>query len=405
MRTKQNLITENTCSFEQINTSIMAFIYICLSLIFIGCSDDDSDQPPAPEPKVLTTIEIVSSDGTSLEVGQTTTLTLNGFDQDGQNFDISSTINWSSNSTDITVDSDGMVSGVAEGNATITAETLDLETTLNIEYTETTPNVGFEIFVSDANGFDQGGPWKIIRYDGDGTNGRIFTDENLGWPQDIVILEEEGEVLVSNLNTGRITKYDLDTGDYIEDFAVVSGGPTRMNLGPDGLLYVLQWQGDGTVLRYNRDGTFVDEFTSVGVDRSIGMDWDSDGNLYISSFGDKTVRKFDSSGVDMGLFLSSNLFGPTDLLFIENGTLLVNDWNAGFVFRFSSTGTFLGPFASGLGQVEGIAVTPNNTILVGNGSGSSVKEYEMNGTLIGDLITSNSGDLIQPNAITVRELE
>ena len=401
MKTKHKLFSKEIYLHQLSKISLMILIYACISFMFIGCSNDDSNEPSG---KQLTSIEITSPNGISLEVGQTTMLELNGFDQDGQNFNISTPINWNSNSTDISVDNNGLVSAIAPGNAIITAETLALEASINIEYTETS-NVGFEIFVSDANGFDQGPDWKIMRYDGDGTNGQVFTDENLGWPQDIVILEEEGYVIVSNLNTGRITKYDLETGAYIDDFAQVDGGPTRMNFGPDGLLYILQWGGNGRVLRYNRDGTFVDEFTSVGVSNSIGMDWDADDNLYVSSFTENTVRKFSSSGEDMGLFVSSNLFGPTDLYFLENGNLIVNDWNAGFVFRFNSSGTFTGTFASGLGQVEGLAITPFNTILIGNGSDSSIKEYGMDGTFVRDLITSNSAGLLQPNAITIRELE
>jgi len=54
-------------------------------------------------------------------------------------------------------------------------------------------------------------------------------------------------VLISNLNTGRITKYNSSTGEYIGDFATGIAGPTRMKIGADSLLYVLQWSGNGKV--------------------------------------------------------------------------------------------------------------------------------------------------------------
>ncbi len=69
-----------------------------------------------------------------------------------------------------------------------------------------------------------------------------------------------------------------------------------MKIGADSLLYVLQWSGNGKVRRYELDGTFVDDFTSVGVTQSIGIDWDNDGNLYVSSYGGDNVRKFDTNG-------------------------------------------------------------------------------------------------------------
>lgn len=370
----------------------------CLFSILSSCSDDSES-----EERILTRIEIESSNGTILEVGQTTILSVNGFDQEDTPLVVSSPVTWTSSSEAITVDPNGLVSGAAGSNSTITATTQNLEASIAIQYSEEVPIIGYELFVSDANGFGQG-PWKILRYDGDGSNPRTFTDENLAWPQDIIILEEEREVLISNLNSGRITKYNLDTGAYIDDFALVAGGPTRMKFGPDGLLYVLQWQGDGTVLRFNRDGSFVDAFTNVGVGRSIGLDWDEDGNLYVSSFEDAFVRKFDSMGQDMGLFIASNLFGPTNIYFMENGNLLVSDWAAGFVFMFSASGQFLGPFITGVPQVEGFAKTPEGNILIGHGMDSSIEEYRLDGTFVQDKITSNLGGLQQPNAIAVREL-
>jgi len=141
----------------------------------------------------------------------------------------------------------------------------------------------FEIYVSDAGNFSNP-PWQILKFDENGDNPEVFIDVNLAWPQDIVFLEDAGTVLISNLNNGRITRYNVETGEYIDNFAT----------------------GNGKVRRYQLDGTFVDEFTSVGVTQSIGLDWDSAGNLYVSLFDGKSVRKFDSNGNDQGLFTPIN---------------------------------------------------------------------------------------------------
>ena len=66
--------------------------------------------------------------------------------------------------------------------------------------------------------------------------------------------------LISNLNTGRITRYHTDSGMYIDNFATNIAGPTRMKIGADSLLYVLQWGTNGKVLRFELDGTFLGEF-------------------------------------------------------------------------------------------------------------------------------------------------
>ena len=177
-----------------------------------------------------------------------------------------------------------------------------------------------------------------------------------------------------------------------------------MKIGADSLLYVLQWSGNGKVRRYELDGTFVDEFTSVGVSQSIGIDWDSSGNMYISSYNGKYVRKFDQNGNDMGLFVTTNLLGPTNIWFDDNGDLLVIDYNGTAVKRYDTSGNFINNFITGLGNAEGVDFFPNGNILIGNGATSSVKLFDSNGNYIEDFIPSGSGGLITPNAVVIREI-
>ncbi len=266
------------------------------------------------------------------------------------------------------------------------------------------------IYVSDAGGFNNP-PWQVLKYDLDGTNPQVFIDnsfftgEGIGWPQDILFLEDQNVVLISCLVGNRITKHDATTGAYIEDFATVSGGPTRMKIGPDNLLYVLQWSNtDNKVKRYQLDGTFVDEFTSAGVIQSIGLDWDSTGNLYVSSFGGARVRKFDPSGNDLGIFVNSELTGPTNIWFSDTGDLRVLDWSAGNVESFDSDGNYLGVFIPDLIQPEGIATLPNGNILIGNGGTGAVKMFDANGAFIEDRVPPGSGGLMQPNAVVLRDV-
>ena len=261
----------------------------------------------------------------------------------------------------------------------------------------------FDIYVSDAAGFNNP-PWKILKFDNNGANPEVFINTNLGWPQDILFLEDQGVVLISNLTTNRINKHNAETGAYEGIFASGISGPTRIKIGADNLLYVLQWSGNGRVRRYELDGTFVDEFTNLGVSQSIGLDWDVGGNLYVSSYSDDSVRKFDTEGNDQGLFINSNLSGPTNIWFDDNGDLLVVDYDGTAVKRFDSDGNYLGDFLQGLSNAEGVAYLPNGNILIGNGGNSAVKLFSPTGTYISDFISSGSGNLITPNAVVVRDL-
>ena len=271
----------------------------------------------------------------------------------------------------------------------------------------------YEIYVSDISNFNP--PFQVLKYDSNGSNGEVFAgaSEEVSWPQDIVFLEGQNIALISNFNgfnpqTGYISKHDIETGEFIDFFATAIGSPTRMRIGADSLLYVLQWHGSGKVLRYELDGTFVGEFTEVGVSESIGMDWDNAGNLYVSSFGEKKVHKFGTNGEDLGVFTSSNLSGPTDIRFNEVGALMVVDWQAGNVKKFTSDGIYDGIFIPGLARPEGVALLPDGNILIGNGGQStntgSIKMYTPEGQHIEDIIEAGDGGLDMPNAVVIRDL-
>jgi sugar lactone lactonase YvrE len=257
------------------------------------------------------------------------------------------------------------------------------------------------VYVSDAGNFSSP-PWQILKYDGNGENPEVFINQNLGWPQDIVFQDAANTVLISNLSSNQITRYNAETGSYIDVFAQVPGGPTRMKIGSDNLLYVLQWNGNGRVLRYQLDGTYVGEFTSVGVSKSIGIDWDSAGNLYVSSYDGDHVRKFDSNGNDQGLFINSNLTGPTNITFDDKGDLLVSDYDGGKVRRFDANGNYVSDFLSSISQAEGIDIFANGNILVGNGNRHSVQMYDSEGKFVKNFVSSRSGGLNTPNAVVIR---
>jgi hypothetical protein len=257
------------------------------------------------------------------------------------------------------------------------------------------------ILVCDAGNFSAP-PWQILEVDMDGGNPRVFIDEGLAWPQDILFLENPAVVLVSNLNSGTINRHDVTSGELLGAFATGLAGPTRMAIGPDNLLYVLQWSGNGRVLRFAQDGTPLGEFSPVGVSQAIGLDWDAEGRLYVSSYSLDHVRRFDTGGGDLGLFVSSGLAGPTNIWFDGEGDLLVADYDGGAVKRFSAEGDYEGVYIGGLGQCEGVAHLPDGSLLIGNGATHSVKRFGSDGTWLEDLVPAGSGNLLTPNAVVLR---
>ncbi len=250
----------------------------------------------------------------------------------------------------------------------------------------------------------------IKHYEGDGTFlGNIVPANSggLGGPQDIIFMDD-GTMIVSGILNTAIKQYDASSGDYLGNFT--SGynlnQPTRMRI-RDNLLYVIQWgTGDNKVVRFDLDGNFVDEFSSIGITQSIGIDWDSAGNMYVSSFGQGPngfVQKFDTSGNDMGMFIDSTILqGPTDIWFDEDGTLLVEDWTVGVVRRFSSTGEYIDDFITGMANPEGVAFFPNGDILICDWGTDTVERFDASGISLGTLIVNANG-IADPNAVVIRD--
>ncbi|MEM7085985.1 MAG: T9SS type A sorting domain-containing protein [Bacteroidota bacterium] len=249
----------------------------------------------------------------------------------------------------------------------------------------------------------------IKQYDQSGTFVRDYVPANsggLGGPQDIIFLADN-TTIVSGIQNTAIKQYETGSGDYIGNFT--SGfnlnQPTRMEI-RNNLLYVIQWANtNNKVVRFDLNGDFVDEFTSIGLAQSIGMAWDNAGNLYVSSFGQGNngfVQKFDTSGNDMGVFIDSTILqGPTNIWFDDDQNLLVEDWSLGIVRKFSSTGQYIEDFITGMTNPEGIAFLPDDTILICDWGSDSVEQFDADGNSMGTFASGNG--MADPNAVVIRD--
>ncbi|MEO9801927.1 MAG: NHL repeat-containing protein [Reichenbachiella sp.] len=384
---------------NQIKQVFKFVLLIFLGFIVSTCGSSE-------EPLVLTEISIHSSNGNRLDVigQQETVLSVSGTDQFGNPFEINSEVQWSVDNDNVSLDQNGKVTAQAVGSSIITAQVESMQQNFNLNVWDSSAPTT-EIYVSDV-GVDRNGPHYILKYDETGQYSSIYINTGLSKPQDIVFLEDQGIVLVSNLSGNNINKYDIQTGNLLGAFATSLAGPTRIDIGPDNRLYVILWNG-GQVKRYELDGTFVDNFTTTSINQAIGMAWDSDGNLYVSSFNNGAngfVTKFDASGNDLGQFINSDLSGPTDIWFDESGDLFVNDWAGNSVKKFSADGTFQGVFISNVSQPEGVAFLDDGSILIGASGSSTIAMYSKSGGALSNLVNSGGGGLTTPNAVVTRKV-
>ena len=197
----------------KVNLRTMYNLLILFFVLSCSSSDDNSGgiNPPDNTP-VLTRLEISSSNGNQLDLNgiNATTLSVIGKDQFNETITISETIIWSSNNNNVTVNSNGNVTAQNKGSSTVSATVGTVSENFAITVIDTTPQAGTFIYVSDAVNFSTG-DWKIYKYDENGQNAEVFIDEDLAWPQDIIFLEANNEVLISNLNSGKINRYNATT--------------------------------------------------------------------------------------------------------------------------------------------------------------------------------------------------
>ncbi len=214
----------------------------------------------------------------------------------------------------------------------------------------------------------------------------------LNSPQEI-IFGPDGHVYITGFGNPRIKKYDRDSGQYLGDFTqnYTLRQPTKTIFHTDSLIYVSQWAGNEKVVRFRQDnGDFVDEFTSTGVVNGMGQAWDTEGNVYVVSWGtdgsNGNVQKFDATGAFQEIFIPTGrggLSGPVNI-WREGGEFFVVDWSIGRVLRFDSvTGAFNGTFISGLVRTEGFTFADDGSIFLCDWQLNRVNRYDSTGSFLG----------------------
>jgi len=104
--------------------------FACAALA--GCSDGATEPPAQPDPPRPTTVTVSPATAQLTALGATVQLTVEVLDQNGQAM-AGAAVTWSSNATAVaTVDASGLVTGIAEGSAMITATSGDTRGTSEI---------------------------------------------------------------------------------------------------------------------------------------------------------------------------------------------------------------------------------------------------------------------------------
>ncbi|HZZ72809.1 MAG TPA: NHL repeat-containing protein [Pirellulales bacterium] len=245
---------------------------------------------------------------------------------------------------------------------------------------------------------------KILRYDQ--TTGAFLgvladiSQQSGGFAQAVGLqLGPDGRLWVSDQLNDKVLRYDLPSGAY-HDTVISSdtAGPSDLQFSSDGNLYVANFNGGNPISQFSPTGAYLGSFTSGGIaNGSPSGIFGPDGNLYVSDYqgggGAQVIRYQGPSGATPGALLDGGngftdpahpMQGPTGMLFLPNGNLLVDSNSNSLIFEFDPTGAYITNFSTGTATFPG-------SMLLGTDGSLWVAEEGAGGIYRYDLSAGNFG--------------
>jgi len=253
-----------------------------------------------------------------------------------------------------------------------------------------------------------------------------------------VAFDSAGNLYVGMPVSNTIVKFS-STGTSLGVFANSGATPYALAFDSTGNLYVAD-AGDNTIVRITPGGS-SSIFANTGLSYPSGLAFDSAGNLFVANGVGSYITKFSATGTNLGVFAGSGGTSPVGLTFDTAGNLYVANQSGAivkittnatssvfanigaspfglafdsagnlyvsyntpfnFIEKFSSTGTDLGAFASGLSSPGFIAIpNPSTTLRIAAAGNQSVLFWPTSGT---NLILQSSTNLASTNWTTVTD--
>lgn len=136
-----------------------------------------------------------------------------------------------------------------------------------------------------------------------------------------------GTLIISDFSTGRILKIDAsDPANMSTSTLVGNTGSTPNGVVIDvanGRAVVVNWGGNSDILAIDiESGAVTTLVNGSGLGNCDGIDMDSEGNYYISSWSPTRITKYNSDFTESEIVVSSGLSSPADISFDEANNIL-----------------------------------------------------------------------------------
>lgn len=233
-------------------------------------------------------------------------------------------------------------------------------------------------------------------------------------PEDIAVAED-GTIYVTDY--ANFVQYFTSNGSFIgkwgsrgadegqffqpDRVTIPPGGDWRVNcavaVAPEGTVYVAD-AGNNRVQYFTRSGSFLGQWGSEGsapgeFDRPVDVVVGSYGNIYVAEAGNWRIQCFTSTGSflgkkDLDRSYPWRLVRPLRLGFDAGGVGYVIGVNPDKVERYTYYGSYLGgwnthvPGESVNEWLQAIAVGPDDTIFVADGTDGKVKRFSTSGSFL-----------------------
>ena len=187
------------------------------------------------------------------------------------------------------------------------------------------------------------------------------------------------ELLVGSWNTDSIRRYDIETNEYLGDFVPTGSGgldvPDGMDFGTDGNLYVSSSSSNAILMFDGQDGSYLGEF-STDVNMPGNLQFGPDGMLYVGNKGTGEVLRFDPATRTREVFASGGgLQQPVGLLW-DAGYLYVSDFSGNAIRRFDAhTGDPVDTFAT-ISTPLILNHDPDGNLLVSSHQTNTIWEFD-----------------------------